>query len=154
MALRLDQLSDLCARHGLVCKANHETGELAILHRVLDEDAPLFVVPHADRNVVAFELPLPFRVPAARVPYIGEAITRLNAAAVLGAWRLDVETGELAFRVALPAYGADYADDGVLFVTRLIWSAVDDVAGALREIALGTVTSLDLWPRAGNVPRA
>jgi hypothetical protein len=152
VALSFEGLRSLCQRHGLVFKLNHDTEQIAVLHRVLDEDAPLYLVPDPGRSMAAFVLPLPFRVPADRRVAVGEAVTRLNRAAAIGAWVLDLESGELGFRVTLPVFGAAYDDDGVLFVTRAMASAVDAAAGDLRQIALAGKTSFELWPRAALVP--
>lgn len=153
-ALSVDSLQSLCQRRGLVCKVNEDRRQIALLHHVLGEDAPLYVTPHAGRSMVSFVLPLPFRVPAARLAVVGEAVVRLNAAAAMGAWVLDLASGELAFRATLPAFGAEYSDDGVLFVTRVVMSAVEAAAADLQTIAFADRTSFDLWPRADLVPGA
>ena len=150
--LGFDTLQALCQRHELPHKANLDSGQIAILHRILDHDAPLYAVPRTGRGVVAFVLPLPFRVPAERAAAIGEAIARLNAAAALVAWVLDAATGELAVRVALPVHGAAYDDDGVLFVLRVIASAAAAAAADLQQIALAGKASFELWPRPASVP--
>ena len=153
-ALSVDGLQSLCQRRGLEFKVNEDRRQIAVLHRVLGEDAPLYVTPHAGRSMVSFALPLPFRVPAGRLGFVGEAVMRLNAAAAMGAWVLDHASGEVAFRTTLPAFGAEYTDDGVLFVIRVVTSAVAAAAADLRTIALADRTSFDLWPRADLVPGA
>lgn len=150
--LGFDSLRSLCERRGLAFKTHEDTGQIALLHRVLDEDAPIYLVPHAGRGLVSCVLPLPFRVPADRRAAVGEAATRLNRAGCAGCWALDLETGELSFRMTLPAHGAAYDDDGVLFVTRLVASAVEAAAADLQQIAVAGRSSFELWPRAGVVP--
>ncbi|HEX3766585.1 MAG TPA: YbjN domain-containing protein [Kofleriaceae bacterium] len=150
--LGFDSLRSLCERCGLAFKANEDTEQIALLHRVLDEDAPMYLVPHAGRGLVSCVLPLPFRVPAERRAAVGEAATRLNAAGCAGCWTLDAGSGELSFRMTLAAHGVAYDDDGVLFVTRVVASAVEAAAADLQQIALGGRSSFELWPRAGLVP--
>ena len=153
-ALSFASLQSLCQRRGLLHKVNDDTEQIAVLHRVLDEDAPLYLIPYPGRNIATIVLPLPFRAPAARLAAVSEAVTRLNRAAFAGTWQLDLETGEIAFRIALPLLGAEYDDDGVLFVTRVVRSAVDAAAADLKQIALGDRSSFELWPRAAVVPGA
>jgi hypothetical protein len=153
-ALRFDTLRSLCERRGLAFKTNEDTGQIAVLHRILDEDAPLYITPLAGRGLVAFALPLPFRVPADRREAVLEAAARLNRASGVGCWVVDDETGELSFRMTLPVHGAAYDDDGVLFVTRVVTSAVEAAAADLQQIALAGVASVELWPRASLVPGA
>ena len=153
-SLTSDHLASLCARLGLVFKVNEDTGQIAVLHRILDEDTPLYITPLAGRSLVAFALPLPFRVPADRRGAVIEAAARLNRASGVGCWVVDGETGELSFRMTLPVHGAEYDDDGVLFVTRVVTSAVEAAAADLQQIALAGVPSVALWPRAGLVPGA
>jgi hypothetical protein len=153
-SLTLENLQGLCERQGLVFKTNEETGQIAVLYRLLDEDAPLYLIPYPHRGMVSFVLPLPFRVPAPRIPHLGEATTRLNSASTMGTWVLDIETGDLQFRVTLPAQGAAYDDDGLLFVTRIVMSAVEVAAGGLQEIAFADKTSHDIWPADTGVPAA
>jgi hypothetical protein len=151
-ALGFDSLRSLCERRGLPFKTNEDTGQIALLHRVLDEDAPMYLVPHAGRGLVSCVLPLPFRVPAGRLAAVAEAANRLNRAGCAGCWALDLDTGELSFRVTLPAHGAEYDDDGVRFVTRVVASAVEAAAADLQQIALAGRSSFELWPRASLVP--
>jgi len=153
-SLTFEHLEDLCRRRGLPFKTNEDTGQIALLHRILDEDAPLYLIPHPGRGMVSFVVPLPFRVPAARYPFITEAAARLHHASCMGTWVLELATGELSFRVTLPVHGAEYTDDGVLFVTRVVVSTVEAAAADLRQIALAGKTSFDLWPRAALVPGA
>jgi len=151
-ALGFDSLRSLCERCGLAFKTNEDTGQIAVLHRVLEQDAPIYLVPHAGRALVSCVLPLPFRVPPDRMAAVGEAAMRLNAAGCAGCWTLDPGSGALSFRVTLAAHGVAYDDDGVLFVTRVVASAVDAAAADLQQIALAGRSSLELWPRAGVVP--
>jgi hypothetical protein len=144
----------MCERCGLVFKTHEDTGQIALLHRVLDEDAPIYFVPHAGRGLVSCALPLPFRVPADRMAAVTEAANRLNGAGAAGCWALDLETGELSFRMTLPAHGAEYDDDGVRFAMRVVASAVEAAAADLQQIALAGRSSFELWPRASVVPGA
>ncbi len=153
-SLTFDSLSSLCQRQGLPFKVNEDTGQIAVLYRILDEDAPLYVIPHAGRGMVSFVLPLPFRVPLARLPLVGEAAMQLHRAARMGTWVVDPEAGELSFRVTLPVYGAEYTDDGILFVTRVVVSTVEAAAADLRQIALAGKTASEVWLRASLVPGA
>ena len=151
-ALTLENLKDLCQRHGLTFKLNEELGQIAVLHQILGEDAPLYIIPYRGRGMVSFILPLPLRVPPARLPFIGEATTRLNSASYLGTWVLNIETGELYLRATLPAMGAEYSDEGVLFVIRVVVSSVEAAAAGLSQIVLAGKTSHDIWPRAAVIP--
>jgi hypothetical protein len=154
ISLTFANLRDLCQRRGLVFKTHEDTGQIALLYRILDEDAPLYIIPYPGRGMVSFVLPLPFRVPAARYPFIGEAATRLHHASCMGTWALDLETGELSFRITLPVHGAEYTEEGVLFVTRVVVSTVEAAAADLRQIALAGETASGLWPRRALVPGA
>jgi len=152
LPVSLDRLEGLCRRAGLACKTNLETGELAVLYRILDEDCPLYIAPDVGRGMVRFMMPLPFRVPPARLAFVADAVMRLNGAARMGGWVQALDAGEASFRVVLPTFGADYTDDGLLFVVRLVVAAVNAAAADLRQIALGDRTSAELWPRAASVP--
>jgi hypothetical protein len=89
-ALGFESLRSLCERRGLPFKTHEDTGQIALLHRVLDEDAPMYLVPHAGRALVSVVLPVPFRVPADRRAAVAEAVNRLNVAACAGCWALDL----------------------------------------------------------------
>jgi hypothetical protein len=152
--LTLENLRALCQRQDLACKINEGTGQIALLHRILDEDAPLYIIPHPGRGMVSFALPLPFRVPLDRLALVAEAANRLHRASRLGTWVVDLETGELRFGVTLPTHGVEYGDDGVLFVIRVVVSTVEAAAADLRDVALGGKTSFEVWPRPDLVPGA
>ncbi|HKA91241.1 MAG TPA: hypothetical protein VKE22_26450 [Haliangiales bacterium] len=91
-------LAGFCARAGLVHKVNRALGVVAVFHRVLDRDAPIFV--GAAGWQLAFEIRLPFYVPAGRRPAVAERLAGLPRGA-RGAWEL--RAGTVVYRTALPA---------------------------------------------------
>jgi hypothetical protein len=134
-ALDFAALVAACQRQDLPWKANHETRQLAVLHRVGDQDAPLYLIPEPDRGLVAFVLPMPFRVPADRAPALADALTRLHRDAPIGTWRLAAD-GELSLRAALPSFAATYRDEALWFLARLLVAAAEAAAPALARLAL------------------
>jgi len=75
-AADIDGLRGFCRRAGLVHKINREIGVLALFHRVLDRDAPLFVR-IADWNVV-IEIAMPFAVRPARRDEVSARVAALG----------------------------------------------------------------------------
>lgn len=138
--LTFENLTSFCDRQSLRYKLNMELKQLALQYRLLDREAPLYIVTRPERSMVTLAMPLPFAVPAERLPFIGEAVTRLNSATFMGTWILNVETGEVYFRVTLPSRDAEYGDHCLLFVLRLVVSTVERAAKGLHQIAFGDAT--------------
>lgn len=143
--LSFENLQAFCDRQSLRYKANVERGQLAVLYRLLGRDAPLYIITRPERSMVTLALPLPLRVPEDRVPYVGEAVTRLNSAAYMGTWVLNVETREVYFRVTLPSLDVEYGDGSLLFAARLVVSTVEGASKGLEQVLQGR-TAAEVWP--------
>lgn len=138
-----------CERQQSPDKHNDETGQIALHHRILDSDSPIDIIPYLSRRMVSLILALPFRVPPARLPFLGEATTRLNSASYMGTWVMNVETGEIYFRVTLPSIGAAYGDEALLFVARLVASTVENAARGLQRVAFEDKSFQEVFGPAG-----
>ncbi len=118
-------VSRFCARAGLVHKVNRALGAVAVFHRVLDRDAPIFV--GAAGWQLTFEIRLPFFVPRERRLAVAERLPALPRGA-RGAWEL--RAGTVLYRTTLPAPGR-VADEAAA-------AALDDVrahaAAAAKEL--------------------
>lgn len=144
--LQFESLIGFCQRQTVRYKANYELMQLAVMNQVLDQDAPLYIIPRPERRMVMLALPLPFKVPAERFPHVGECVTRLNSASYMGTWVLNVATGEVYFRVSLPTLEVKYTDESLLFVFRLCVSTVNEAARGVQRVAFDGQVSADIWP--------
>ena len=120
-AADIDGLREFCRRGGLVHKVNRQIGVLALFHRLLDRDAPMFVRV-VDWSVV-IEIAMPFSVRPGRRDQVAARM------AVLGqGWELRGNTIVYASRV----YGLGGLSDQAMA------AALDDVrdraAAAAREL--------------------
>lgn len=143
--LSFENLQAFCERQALRYKANTERGQIAVLYRLLGRDAPLYIITRPERSMVTLALPFPLRVPDERIPHIGEAVTRLNSAAYMGTWVLNVETCEVYFRVTLPSLDAEYGDGSLLFAARLVVSTVEAAGKGLEQVLQGR-SATEVWP--------
>ena len=143
--LTYEDLLAFCARQDLRHRGNDERGQVAILYQILQRDAPLYLITRPERGMLSVVLGLPFAIPPERRPYIGEALTRLNASAYMGTWVMNIATGEVYFRVTLPTLGVQVQDQTLLFVLRLVVSTVESMAPALRRITDEDISAADLF---------
>ena len=139
--LTYENILGFCERQGLQHVRSEHHREVAVRYQVLNQDAPLVVIPRPERGMVTLALTLPFRAPAEHQRAIGEALGLLNTSSFMGAWLLLRTTGELAFRITVATGTAPgqivYSDDGLLYVIRLVISTVETHAAALQKISTG-----------------
>lgn len=134
--LSFENVKAWCQRNKYEFSENAELGQLAIHYLLLAERAPLMIIPHTNRGMVMFVMKQPFTVPAERRAAITDAAGILNAIQLMGAWALNRDTGELFFRVTLPALDTGYTDQVLLHVSRIVVGTSEMAAAALRSIAL------------------
>lgn len=144
LTLTYENIQAWCDRQGFKYLTNPQAGQLAVLYRILEHDAPLQILPYPDRGMVTFAMSLPFAVPAERYPFVKEALTQLNSRSYMGAWVLNPDKGEIYFRVTLPALDNEYSDQGLFFACRVVVSSSEGAAPALFRIAQQGETELKL----------
>jgi hypothetical protein len=133
--LTYQNLKSWAERLRLPNRWNDEVEQLAIRCRLLDTDVPLVFIPRPDRGMVTLAVTLPFAIPGARYPQIGESLTILNARSYMGAWILNADKGEVYFRITLPANDVEYGDEALRFVASIVVSSADAMAKALFAVA-------------------
>lgn len=146
--LNFDNLKSFCERQNFQFMMNEELGQIAVLYRILDQDAPLIFIPRLERGMVTLAMALPFRVPLERYPHIGESLARLNASSYMGAWVLNFDKGEVYFRVTLPALDNQYTDQGLFFAARVVVSTAEAIAGRLADVVAGKLEPADILPKS------
>ncbi len=114
---------------------NEEVGQVAVLTRVMDADVPLVFIPRLDRGMMTMAVTLPFTVPEARNPAVGESLTILNARSYMGAWILNADKGEIYFRITLPAMELEYSDETLRVFAALVVSSAEAMAKLLYSVA-------------------
>jgi hypothetical protein len=134
--LDFDSLKAWCGRQQYDFRENPELGQLAILYALLGEPAPLLILPQPARGMVMFVMRQPFAVPAERRAALLEAVTLLNSTSFMGAWIVNRQTGELYFRVTVPALDTEYSDEGLVHVARVVVGTSEKAAAGLRAVAL------------------
>jgi hypothetical protein len=144
--LSFDNLKSFCDRQRFTFKINEELGQLAVLYRILGQDAPIIIIPRPERGMLTLAVVLPFAVPLARYPFVVEALARLNAAAYMGTWVLNFDKGEIYFRVTLPALDNLYTDEGLFLAARVVVSTSEGMAQRLSEVIAGTLLPKDIFP--------
>lgn len=112
-----------------------EASQIAVLCRLLDTDAPLVFIPRPERGMMTMALTMPFVVPKERYAEIGQALTLLNARSYMGAWIINLEKGEIYFRITVPALDVVYTDQSLRFVASVVASSADAMAKPLRAVA-------------------
>lgn len=122
-------------RLGLGFRYSDEAGQIAVMCRLLDVDVPLVFIPRLERGMLTMAVTLPFLVPADRFVIVGEALALLNARSYMGAWILNMDKGEIYFRITVPALDVSYSDQALRFVAGVVASSAEAMAGALRAIA-------------------
>ncbi len=134
--LSFANLKAWCERQKYQFSENAQLGQLAIHYQLLGQPAPLLVLPQLDRGMVMFVMRQPYAVPEDRRIDIARAVTLLNAQVFMGAWVINSQTGELFFRVSIPALDTQYSDEGVLHVARIAVGTSEKLAPALKAVAL------------------
>ncbi len=134
--LSFDMLKAWCVRQKYTFSENEKAGQLAVHYQLLGQPAPLMILPEPSRGMVVFAMKQPFTVPAERRAAIVDAASILDATSFMGAWVLNRDSGELIFRVTVPALDIGYTDTGVLHVARVVVGTAERAAPALRAIAL------------------
>src|SRR5258706_7386283 len=109
--LSFDTLKAWCERQQYQFSENAQLGQLAIHYQLFGQPAPLLVLPQKDRGMVMLVMKQPFAVPAERRPDVARATVLLNATTFMGAWVVNSQTGELFFRVSVPALDTQYSDE-------------------------------------------
>jgi hypothetical protein len=113
-----------------------EAGQIAVLCRLLDSDVPLVFIPRPERGMLTMALTMPYAVPAERFAVVGEALTLVNARSYMGAWILNMDKGEIYFRITMPALDVVYNDQALRFVATLVVSSAEAMVRPLRAVAI------------------
>lgn len=92
----------LLQRDGVPHEANLPGSELVIPTQRGALDAVLLLRWQQDAGVVQFIQPLPFEIPAERIPALEAAICRLNPALVVAGFELAYDQRRVGFRTTLP----------------------------------------------------
>jgi hypothetical protein len=122
-------------RLGLGFRYSDEAGQIAVVCRLLDIDTPLVFIPRPERGMLTMAVTLPFQVPSERFPVVGEALTLLNARSFMGAWILNMDKGEIYFRITVPALDVSYSDQALRFVAGVVASSAEAMVGVLHAVA-------------------
>jgi hypothetical protein len=120
-AADIDGLREYCRRAGLVHKVNRQIGVLAVFHRLLDRDAPLFVRV-VDWNVV-IEIAMPFSVRPGRRDEVAARVAALGPG-----WELRGNTIVYSSRI----YGLGGLSDEAM--TAALDDVRDRAAAAAKEL--------------------
>jgi hypothetical protein len=121
--------------YGKQLRYNDEAGQLGLPHTVLDIPVWLVFIPRPERGMLTMALTMPFTVPAERFVPVGGALTLLNARSYMGAWILNPDKGEIAFRITVPALDVSYTDSALRFVAGVVASSAEAMARPLYAVA-------------------
>ena len=135
-ALGFESLKAWCQRQSYEFRANAELGQLAIAYRILGEDVPLMILPQLARGMVMFAMKLPFKAAVERRAAAAESATLLNASSFMGTWVVNGQTGEIFFRVTVPALDIEYSDAGLLHVARVVVGTTEKAAPGWKAVVL------------------
>ena len=134
--LSFETLKAWATRQKYEFSENAQQGQLAIHYQLLGQPAPLLVLPQLDRGLLMFVMRQPYQVPEDRRVEMARACALINAQVFMGAWVINSNTGELFFRVSIPALDTQYSDQGVLHVARIAVGTSEKLAPALKAVAL------------------
>lgn len=134
--LTFENLKSWCVRQQFEHRTNDQAGQLAIAYQLLGQQAPLLVLPQPSRAMVMLVMRQPFAVAPERRGAVLDACARLNVTLFMGAWVLNQETGELFFRVTIPALDVAYSDQALVHCARVVIGTSEKAAPALKSIAL------------------
>lgn len=134
--LSFENVKAWCARQGYEFRANDEAGQLAINYQLLGQQAPLLFLPQPSRGMVMLVMRQPFAVSPERRAAVLDACARLNVTSFMGAWVLNQETGELFFRITIPALDIAYTDQALVHCARIVVGTSEKAAPAFKSIAL------------------
>jgi hypothetical protein len=134
--LSFENLKAWCQRQKYEFSENTQLGQLAIHYQLLGQPAPLLVLPQFDRGIVMFVMRQPYQVPEDRRVDIARSASLINAQVFMGAFVVNSNTGELFFRVSVPALDTQYSDQALLHVARIAVGTSEKLAPALKAVAL------------------
>jgi hypothetical protein len=123
-------------RLGLPFRFSDEASQIAVTCHLLDVDVPLVFIPRPERGMLTMALTMPFVVPADRYSAVAEALTLLNARSYMGSWILNMDKGEIYFRITVPALDVTYTDQALRFVASVVASSSETMARSLHEVAV------------------
>ncbi len=135
-SLTFEHLVAWCDRQQYTYRSNVELRQLAIDYTILGQPAPLLLLPQPDRGMLMLLVRLPVVVPAGRRMALIDATSQLNGTSYMGTWVVNRDTGEVLFRVTLPALDNAYSDAGLLHAARVVVGTVERLAATLKAIAV------------------
>ena len=83
-------------------------------------------------------------VPEARMHAMAELISRVNFGLLLGAFEMDFDDGEFAFRTSAPVVGGELPDDALQGLIGSNLSTVNDYYPAIMRLIYGQATPLEV----------
>jgi hypothetical protein len=134
--LKFENLKDWCERNEYEFAAQGDLEQIAINYQLMDQSAPLMFIPMKDRDLYVLAMRQPYTVPADRFTAILTATNRLNALSFVGAWSLNVDSGELFFRLGLTVADIVYTDKGLLSYARAVVGNSEQATPTLHAIAI------------------
>ncbi len=131
---------------------NDEAAQLALPHTLLEAQAWLVFIPRPERGMMTMALTLPFGVPEERFAEVGEALTLLNARSYIGAWVLNMDTGQISYRITVPALDVSYTDQALRFVASIVTSSAETMARPLQAVACEGAPAATVASAAAGMP--
>jgi hypothetical protein len=122
-----------CDRNGIRYIENEKLGQIAI-PRPLEPGWMMRIIPHDDRGMITFAMPLPVVVPADRQDEVLRAAMLANSATFMGSWVLNFAKGELYFRLTLPTTAVAYSDESVRNLVQITIGTAEAVAGKFKKV--------------------
>ena len=135
--LSYETLLGFCKRKDLHVLPNAAQQQIVLLYQILGMDAPLMLITRPEQGMVTVAVTLPFHTVPEHHGRLADALTYLNTAAFMGAWVLDREGCQVAFRVSVPALDTEYSDDGLLFVAQVVATTAATMAERVLRVAEG-----------------
>ena len=102
------------------------------------------VVIHREGDAVEVRSMFEGPVPEARRHDVAEFICRVNFGLLLGAFEMDFDDGEIAFRTSAPVVGGELPDDALQGLIGANLSTVNDYYPAIMRLIYGEATPLEV----------
>ncbi|MGM0578621.1 MAG: YbjN domain-containing protein [Myxococcota bacterium] len=134
--LTLESVEAWCERMGLVCGRTEDGGQV-VIPRPGEGAIPIRIIDRPDRQMTTFGMVMPWEVPEDRMDAVSRAVADANASMFMGAWVLNTDSGQLYYRVTVPAGPVLYTDEGLKHVVELLVGTALHSHDELRGIAVG-----------------
>lgn len=129
---------------GVKYEADRETGCISCMHKMHRME----FWPHPTEPFLRFDIVVPYKVPDAQREVVAEYLTRANFGLPIGCFSMDMDDGEIRFRIGTIFHGSgltpgllrSIASEGISIMEKYFPGVAGIMAGGLSaEQAIGTI---------------